>query len=149
MYFTPPGQLELQYKGEKDSTHNTEVNHVPLHRVIRLAQPVNGREQSTSYSNPTSDNDDDIDDAHRSRTANSKSQGVANGRYINNSELRKYCNECKKGFATVGSYTRHLRMIHYKLKPLSCQVCHHAFYQRSDLKKHIQRQHPDEQQQSP
>ena len=69
-----------------------------------------------------------------------------NVRQYSMSELRKYCSDCKKTFATVGSYTRHLRMIHYKLKPLSCHVCHHAFYQRSDLKKHIQRQHPDEQQ---
>ena len=65
-------------------------------------------------------------------------------RFSNHHELKKYCGDCKKSFATVGSYTRHLRMIHYKLKPLSCRVCRHAFYQRSDLKKHIQRQHPDE-----
>ena len=71
---------------------------------------------------------------------------MCSARKYSMSELRKYCSDCKKTFATVGSYTRHLRMIHYKLKPLSCHVCHHAFYQRSDLKKHIQRQHPDEQQ---
>lgn len=57
------------------------------------------------------------------------------------SDLKKYCKECNRSFATVGSYTRHLRMIHYKLRPLNCETCGHAFYQRSDLKKHIQRQH--------
>ena len=57
------------------------------------------------------------------------------------SDMKKYCKDCNRSFATVGSYTRHLRMIHYKLRPLTCDTCGHAFYQRSDLKKHIQRQH--------
>ena len=65
----------------------------------------------------------------------------SNGCMNNNMNDKKYCRECNRSFATVGSYTRHLRMIHYKLRPLNCEVCGHAFYQRSDLKKHIQRQH--------
>ena len=134
MYYSP--QTIPPPPQELPKSPNSKVNHVQVHSVIRLAQPA---APEPSQTQPP---DGEMDE-----------QGIVTNRYgagnNSNNKLRKYCNECKKGFATVGSYTRHLRMIHYKLKPLSCHVCHHAFYQRSDLKKHIQRQHPDEPQQSP
>jgi len=157
-----------------DASEKGEKCHTKLHSVIRLAPSIGEGCQSPTSSDAEIEVDDSsmgsptrslpptstplsLNPGHflprygpnAAQIHHAQSTALAaqrNVRQYSMSELRKYCSDCKKTFATVGSYTRHLRMIHYKLKPLSCHVCHHAFYQRSDLKKHIQRQHPDEQQ---
>jgi len=134
------GESAANADSSSDQSHDVPFpfpgHHIHLHRVIRLAPDRN--EVGQSPTNSDAETAEDTTDEEGRQLAITQMPS----RY-KMSELRKYCRECKKGFATVGSYTRHLRMIHYKLKPLACQVCSHAFYQRSDLKKHIQRQHPE------
>jgi len=150
------GQIREQHFGTRqnqpspDSGHQSpeikmepqeDPGHVTLHRVIRLAQPNqsegHGFCNSSAYSSPPHSEEDEDNSEERTK---SDPDDIKQ----NEIDSRKYCKECKKSFATVGSYTRHLRMIHFKLKPLACAVCRHAFYQRSDLKKHVLRQHPHE-----
>ena len=98
------------------------ASHVPLHRVIRLSKPSANEELKRLQTRR------DLAKISKDRIK----------------ELRRYCFQCDKTFATVGSCTRHFKMIHFKMKPLACYVCGHSFYQKSDLKKHLIRTHKED-----
>jgi len=130
--------VSSRHSGELEQDSKT---HLALHRVIRIAKP------HSACSSPRSDIEE-IENGENAQINENKLEKISKNppfsvhtRGCGPIDSKKYCKDCNRGFATVGSYTRHLRMIHYKLRPLNCDVCGHAFYQRSDLKKHIQRQH--------
>ena len=149
-------------KSSDESTHSamTKTSHVQVHSVLRIAQPVTppATNSISTLSSPdrcSSDlNDQTMGKVHHHVAHHQPHQQhrptAPYHPFIGyqmrplepkSKDVKKYCAECNRSFATVGSYTRHLRMIHYKLRPLNCDICGHAFYQRSDLKKHVQRQH--------
>lgn len=152
-------------KSSDESTHSamTKTSHVQVHSVLRIAQPVTPPTSTNSVSTLSSPDrcSTDLNDQamgkmhvahHHQQPPPPLPQCRPTGPYpfmgyqmrpleSKAKDVKKYCAECNRSFATVGSYTRHLRMIHYKLRPLNCDICGHAFYQRSDLKKHVQRQH--------
>ena len=127
------------------STNNTKTSHVQVHSVLRIAQPVTPPTTVNSLSPQSSPDREILPEEHKMhhpRPTPYPFMGYQMRQVENKAkDVKKYCAECNRSFATVGSYTRHLRMIHYKLRPLNCDICGHAFYQRSDLKKHVQRQH--------
>jgi len=151
-----------RWEDDRSSRHSGDLDqdsktHLSLHRVIRIVKP------HSACSSPRSDIEE-IENIQNSSPQsvcdplNEMKKELKNDRtpsfpaharaHCGPIDAKKYCKDCNRGFATVGSYTRHLRMIHYKLRPLNCDVCGHAFYQRSDLKKHMQRQHQKENQNS-
>ena len=146
-------------KSSEESSDSTKTSHVQVHSVLRIAQPVSSTSSAPALS-PNSSPDRTPENVQDLAVFKSHPQPppprpahpypfvglnrtAFDMRQMKNKtqDVKKYCAECNRSFATVGSYTRHLRMIHYKLRPLNCEICGHAFYQRSDLKKHVQRQH--------
>lgn len=144
-------------KSSEESSDSTKTSHVQVHSVLRIAQPVNSTSSAPALS-PNSSPDRTTENVQEMMFKRHQpppprpahpypfvglNRTAFDMRQMKNKtqDVKKYCADCNRSFATVGSYTRHLRMIHYKLRPLNCEICGHAFYQRSDLKKHVQRQH--------
>ena len=51
------------------------------------------------------------------------------------------CEYCTKSFDLKSRRTRHIRDVHFKLKPFRCEICSRAFAQKSTLSTHIRSVH--------
>ncbi|XP_067354311.1 uncharacterized protein [Channa argus] len=47
------------------------------------------------------------------------------------------CQQCGKGFVYRFGLTKHLQMVHGRLKPFVCQICNKGFYAKRDVEAHI------------
>ncbi|XP_049900191.1 uncharacterized protein LOC126390104 [Epinephelus moara] len=47
------------------------------------------------------------------------------------------CQQCGKGFVYSFSLTKHLQMVHSRIKPFICQICNKGFFTRRDVEAHI------------
>ncbi|XP_061880723.1 mucin-2-like [Entelurus aequoreus] len=47
------------------------------------------------------------------------------------------CQQCGKGFVYSYCLTKHLQMVHRKIKPFVCQICDKAFFTKVDVEDHI------------
>ncbi|XP_051939240.1 zinc finger protein 43 [Hippocampus zosterae] len=47
------------------------------------------------------------------------------------------CQECGKGFVYGFGLTKHVQMVHGKIKPFVCQLCNKAFFTKRDVETHI------------
>lgn len=47
------------------------------------------------------------------------------------------CKECGKGFTYRFGLTKHLQMVHSRIKPFVCQICNKGFYTKRDVEAHI------------
>lgn len=47
------------------------------------------------------------------------------------------CPQCGKGFVYRFGLTKHLQMVHGRLKPFVCQICNKGFYTKRDVEAHI------------
>ncbi len=51
------------------------------------------------------------------------------------------CDLCKKTLKRRGNLLEHLRMVHQQLVRFSCQFCARGFYNRAQLRRHVQIMH--------
>jgi hypothetical protein len=58
-----------------------------------------------------------------------------------NSEGPVECDLCKKTLKRRGNLLEHLRMVHQQLVRFSCQFCARGFYNRAQLRRHVQIMH--------
>lgn len=47
------------------------------------------------------------------------------------------CQKCGKGFVYRFSLTKHLQMVHGRIKPFVCQICNKGFFTKLDVESHI------------
>ncbi|XP_019939725.2 uncharacterized protein [Paralichthys olivaceus] len=47
------------------------------------------------------------------------------------------CQECGKGFVYRFGLTKHLQMVHSRIKPFVCQICNKGFFTKRDVEAHI------------
>ncbi|KAM7418550.1 hypothetical protein PAMA_015927 [Pampus argenteus] len=47
------------------------------------------------------------------------------------------CQQCGKGFVYRFGLTKHLQMVHGKIRPFVCQICSKAFFTKRDVETHI------------
>ncbi|XP_053190693.1 uncharacterized protein LOC128374442 isoform X2 [Scomber japonicus] len=47
------------------------------------------------------------------------------------------CQHCGKGFVYRFGLTKHLQMVHGRIKPFVCQICNKAFFAKRDVETHI------------
>ncbi|XP_059184913.1 mucin-2 isoform X2 [Centropristis striata] len=47
------------------------------------------------------------------------------------------CPECGKGFVYRFGLTKHLQMVHTRIKPFICQICNKGFFSKRDVEAHI------------
>ncbi|XP_044202318.1 mucin-5AC isoform X1 [Thunnus albacares] len=47
------------------------------------------------------------------------------------------CQQCGKGFVYRFGLTKHLQMVHSRIKPFVCQICGKAFFAKRDVETHI------------
>lgn len=47
------------------------------------------------------------------------------------------CQQCGKGFVYRFGLTKHLQMVHSKIKPFICQICNKGFFTKRDVEVHI------------
>ncbi|XP_040891923.1 flocculation protein FLO11-like [Toxotes jaculatrix] len=47
------------------------------------------------------------------------------------------CQQCGKGFVYRFGLTKHLQMVHSRLKPFVCQICNKGFFTKRDVEAHI------------
>ena len=55
----------------------------------------------------------------------------------NQSESRRWCNECNKHFSTETALKRHVAMMHRGLYPYRCQYCGRGYASMDSLKGHL------------
>lgn len=58
------------------------------------------------------------------------------GRVHRNGRIHN-CQQCGKGFVYRFGLTKHLQMVHSKIKPFVCQVCNKGFFTKRDVEAHI------------
>ncbi|XP_069021988.1 uncharacterized protein [Embiotoca jacksoni] len=47
------------------------------------------------------------------------------------------CQQCGKGFVYSFGLTKHIQMVHSRIKPFICQICNKGFYTKRDVEIHI------------
>lgn len=47
------------------------------------------------------------------------------------------CQQCGKGFVYRFGLTKHIQMVHSRIKPFVCQICNKAFFTKRDVEAHI------------
>ena len=52
------------------------------------------------------------------------------------------CPLCNRAFVQKSTLTRHIRIVHEKLKPYSCKICKHSFSTKDNIYMHTLRKHP-------
>lgn len=58
------------------------------------------------------------------------------GRVHRNGRIHN-CQQCGKGFVYRFGLTKHLQMVHSKIKPFVCQTCNKGFFTKRDVEAHI------------
>ncbi|XP_053275254.1 uncharacterized protein LOC128437216 [Pleuronectes platessa] len=54
------------------------------------------------------------------------------------------CKICKKGFDYSFTLTKHVQMVHEKIKPFVCQICNKRFFIKQHMEDHIRKTHTGE-----
>lgn len=47
------------------------------------------------------------------------------------------CQQCGKGFVYKFTLTKHIQMVHSRIKPFICQICNKGYYTKRDVETHI------------
>ena len=124
-----------RHKYDQLPVPNHDVKIENLEESVSFEQDITESvtENDNNLSNSKMDNDDQVEtennSALKSSTTNVKSSNPLK------------CGLCGKSFTMAQSVTRHVRIVHEKIKPYKCDMCEFKTSQPSFLKQHIVRNH--------
>lgn len=115
-------QINIQKSGKGDVQHTRKHWDIVLNPVSqRLVQESNCRKETENCS--------------------PESRILVQGKEGSSREAAHTCSYCNRMFGQASNLNKHIRVVHWKLRPFSCMTCSKTFAQRSVARNHFRSVH--------